>query len=305
MATSRKPLFDPDEKTATEGMPVTQAPEEEDAEPPLTAPPEPDVVAGRALMVGALLERARLESARDPARFKALSAWVDEHGLFSNLGPDGVDLFEARLGSWSDEDVESVDWTSEELQLLLWALQKADFPTLETRADAASLVASLPLLGEADAFIDGAQLRSVDELEVYRALYEALLEAIRSEVYARSIQEDPGSLEADEDLEELLESVAAEGFDRKAAAAQGPATEAVQGLRHWSRSLLNELFASGSPHEAHKIDSAKLVGLDEATLATWLGIAHSRTEAMSWLLEGDEYETDLPLPEGGEGRGEG
>ena len=288
MATSRKLLFDPDEKTATEGMPV----QEDDVEPPLTAPPEPDVVAGRALMVGALLERARLEAARDPARFKALSAWVEENGLFGNLGADGVDLFEARLGSWSDEDIESVDWTSEELQLLLWALQKADFPTLDTRADAASLVAKLPLLKQSDAFIESAALRSIDELEVYRALYEALLEAIRSEVYARSIQEDPGSLEADEDLEELLESVAAEGFDRKAAAAKGPANEAILGLRYWSRSLLSELFASGSPHEAHKIDSAKLIGLDEATLVTWLGIAHSRTEAMSWLLEGDEYETE-------------
>ena len=30
--------------------------------------------------------------------------------------------------------------------------------------------------------------------------------------------------------------------------------------------LLSELFASGSPHEAHKIDSGKLVALDEETL---------------------------------------
>ena len=60
-------------------------------------------------------------------------------------------------------------------------------------------------------------------------------------------------------------------------------------LRYWSRSLLSELFASGSPHLAHRIDSAQLVGLDEATLATWLGVAHARAEAMAWLLEGDEY----------------
>ncbi|MDP1829564.1 MAG: DUF4272 domain-containing protein [Archangium sp.] len=292
MATSRKPLFDPDEKTATEGKPAESAPEESDADAPLTAPPEPDVVAGRALMVAALLERARLESTRDEARFTALQAWVDELGLFGNLGPDGVELFESKLGSWSDEDIESVDWTSEELLMLSWALGKSDLPTLEARADAAGLVAKLPLLGPAESFIDDATLRPLDELEVHRALCEALLEAIRSEVYARTIQEDPASLEPDEDLEELLSSVAAEGFDRKAAAAKGPAHEAVQGLRYWSRTLLNELFASGSPHEAHRIDSAKLVSLDEATLATWLGVAHSRTEAMAWLLEGDEYETE-------------
>lgn len=306
MATSRKPLFDPDEKTATEGMPVSEplsapegAPEERREESPeaaegapLTAPPEADVVASRALMVGALLERARLESSRDAARFTALKTWVDELGLFSNLGADGLELFEGKLGGWSDEDVEAVDWTGEELQLLLWAIQQTEFPSLQQRADSKALTAKLPLLGDADAFIESATLRPVDELEVHRALCEALLEAIRSEVYARSIQDDPSSLEADEDLEELLESVAADGFDRKAEAAKGPVNEAVQGLRFWSRSLLTELFASGSPHEAHKIDSAKLVSLDEETLATWLGIAHSRSEAMAWLLEGDEYETE-------------
>lgn len=288
MATSRKPLFDPEEKTATEGSPL-QTPEE-DAEAPVTAPPEADVVAGRALMVGALLERAGLESSRDAARFTALQTWVDELGLFGNLGPDGLELFDAALGSWADEDVESVDWTSEELQLLLWAMQKTELATLGTRADGAALLAKLPVFKEAESFIDTATLRPVDELEVHRALFEALLEAIRSEVYARSIQEDPASLEGDEELQELLASVEAEGFDRKAAAAKGLANEAIQGLRYWSRSLLSELFASGSPHAAHQIDSAKLVALDDATLATWLGIAHSRSEAMAWLLEGDEYE---------------
>lgn len=305
MATSRKPLFDPDEKTATEGTPVTlpQEPGQEseseseseselDGDAPLTAPPEADVVASRALMVGALLDRASLESKRDAARFTALKTWVDELGLFGNLGADGVELFEAKLGSWSDEDIESVDWTGEELQLLLWALEKAEFPAFDQRADTSKLVATLPLLAVAEPFLEEAALRSIDDLEVHRALCEAMLEAIRSEVYARSLTEDPSSLEMDEDLEELLSSVAAEGFDREAAAKKGPANEAVQGLRYWSRSLLTELFASGSPHAAHRIDSAALVGLDEATLATWLGIAHARSEAMAWLLEGDEYESD-------------
>ena len=286
MATSRKPLFDPDEKTATQGPPA------EEGDAPLAAPAEADVVAARALMVGALLERAKLESTRDEAAFTALRNRVDELGLFGNLGPDGVELFESKLGSWSDEDIESVDWTAEELLLLMWALGKAELPRLEARAEAGALVAKLPLLSESESFIEDATLRPLDELEVHRALCDALLEAVRSEVYARSLQEDPGSLESDEDLEELLSSVAAAGFDRKAAAAKGPANEAVQGLRYWSRSLLTELFASGSPHEAHRIDSAKLVALEDAALATWLGTAHARAEAMAWLLEGDEYETE-------------
>jgi hypothetical protein len=287
MATSRKPLFDDAEPTATDAKPATETPED----PPLAAPPEADVVAARALMVGALLERAKLESAPSESHFAALRTWVDDQGLFTNLGPDGLQLFESKLGSWSDEDVEAVDWTSEELQLLLWAMQQADYPRVDERADGAKLLKKLPVLGEVDAFLEGATLRSLDELEVHRALAEAVLEAIRAEVYARSVQEDPSSIEGDEDLQELLASVEAEGFDRKAAAEKGAANEAILGLRHWSRSLLTELFGPESPHKAHRIDSAQLVGLDEPTLATWLGIAHSRSEAMAWLLEGDEYET--------------
>lgn len=287
MATSRKPLFEADEPTATDAQPAVEATED----PPLAAPPEADVVAGRALMVGALLERAKLESAPSESHFAALRTWVDDQGLFTNLGPDGLQLFESKLGSWSDEDVEAVDWTSEELQLLLWAMEQAEFPRVDERSDGAKLLKKLPVLGDVDAFLEGATLRSLDVLEVHRALAEALLEAIRAEVYARSVQEDPSSIEGDEDLQELLASVAEDGFDRKAAAEKGAANEAIQGLRHWSRSLLAELFGPESPHLAHRIDSAQLVSLDEATLATWLGIAHSRAEAMAWLLEGDEYET--------------
>lgn len=285
MVTSRKPLFESDEPTATEGVavsPLEQMPE--------AAPPEPDVVAGRALMVAALLERAKLESAPSESHFAALREWVDDQGLFGNLGADGLKLFDEKQGAWSDEDIDAVDWTSEELALLLWALEKHPFPPVGVRANAAALIARLPLLGDADAFIKAARLRQVEELEVHRALSDALLEAIRSEVYVRSLQSDPASLEPDDDLEELLETIAAEGFDRKAAAEKGKANEAIQGLRFWSRTLLTELFGPESPHLAHRIDSAQLVSLDEATLATWLGVAHARSEAMAWLLEGDEVD---------------
>lgn len=288
MATSRKPLFDADEPTATDAKPTAS---ETSDDPPLAAPPEADVVAGRALMVGALLERAKLESSPSESHFAALRTWVDDQGLFTNLGPDGLKLFEAKLGSWSDEDVEAVDWTSEELQLLLWAMELADYPRVDVRADGAKLLKKLPVLGDVDAFLEGATLRSLETLEVHRALAEAVLEAIRAEVYARSVKEDPSSIDGDEDLQELLASVEAEGFDRKAAAEKGPANEAILALRFWSSSLLTELFGPESPHQAHRIEASQLVSLDEATLATWLGIAHSRAEAMAWLLEGDEYDT--------------
>lgn len=305
MATIKKPLFDPDEATATEGMPVrepataTDAPvtddddfDDRDDSAPIAAPPEADVVAGRALMVAALVERSRLEATRDVARAKALSEWVDVHGLFGNLGPEGVDLFERAPGEWSDDDIDAVDWTTEELRVLLWAIGKTELGPASARADVNALLSQLPVLEPADAFIDSAVLRDAAEIDVQRALAEALLEAVRSEAWARTISEDPQSFEPDADLEELLESIEADGFDRKAAAAQGAVHEAVSGLRFWSRSLLRELFSSGSPHEQQKLDSSDLVSWDDARLGTLLGVVHARVEAFEWLQEGDEYETD-------------
>jgi hypothetical protein len=283
MAT-RTPLFDAEESTATAGTPLQQPHGDE----PLTTAPEADVIAGRALMMGALLERSRLESSRDAARCDALTKWVEQHGLFGNLGEAGAELFDAELGSWTDEDVDTVGWAAFELEVLLWALKLVPLSTLETRPEPNDLVQKLPVLGDAETFLDAAQSRDVEELEVQLGLYDALLEAIRSEVYARSILEDPKALEMDDELETLLSTVEARGFNRTQAAAGGQATEAVQGLRVWGRTLLSELFADGSPHVAQKIDSAKLVSLDDATLATWLGMATARTDALAWLVEGEE-----------------
>ncbi len=265
-----------------------------DAEP---TPPGAAVVASRALMVAALMERARLETARDPARFQALSTWVKAHGLFTNLGADGIELFDAPLGTWSEDDVDAVGWTTEELQLLLWALGQVEFPSLEVPADGAALLPKVPLLGEPAAFLAAVTLRPADEVEDKAQLYEALNEALRSEVYARSLKEDPKSLEADEDLEELLRSVAAEGFDRAAAATKGKVNEAVQGLRFWARTLLLELFGEGSPHLAYRLDPTRLLTLADGTLATMLALADARSGGLAWLREGDAGDTGADQPD--------
>lgn len=285
MAT-RKPLFDPEEATATDGAPL-QAPAAQDDVAMGTAP-EADVIGGRALMMAALLERSRLESTRDAKQLAALTTWVEQHGLFGNLGEAGAELFDAELGSWTDEDVDTVGWAAFELQVLLWALELAPLGSLDARPEPGDLVKLLPVLGDAEKFLDAAESRDIEALEAQLGLWDAMLEAIRSEVYARSILEDPKSLEMDEELETLLSTVEARGFNRAQAAAGGQVGEAVQGLRFWGRTLLSELFADGSPHLAQKVDSAKLVSLDDATLATWLGMATARSDAFAWLVEGEE-----------------
>jgi hypothetical protein len=290
MATSRTPLFDPDEPTAREGKALSSDDEV------VGAPPEPDVVASRALMIAALAERARLESSRDLLRFTQLSKWVERYGLYGNLGDSGVELFDGELGSWSEEDLDTVSWATEELQVLLWALERVELPGLETRTETQELLVTLPLLRDAEAFLEQSALRPLDDVETMLALHEALLEAIRSEVYARSILEDPASLEPDAELDELLTVIEERGFDRAAAAKGGKAAEAIAGLRFWCRSVLTELFGDASPHVGYRLDAARLISLDDASLATILGTAQARTDALAWLVEGDE-EVDAPPPE--------
>ncbi|MFZ5439302.1 MAG: DUF4272 domain-containing protein [Myxococcota bacterium] len=247
------------------------------------AAPEADAVAARALMVAALLERAKLESSRDAARAEALVKWVEREDLLAHLGDEGEAVFSAAPGSWSDDAAEAVAWTAEELQLLLWALRRAELPTAERAANAGELLADVPVLGDVADFVENAALRPPEEVDALRALYAVLHEAVRAEVYARAIVEDPLSLEGDEAFEELLSTVAAEGFDRAQAAAQGKAHEAIEGLRFWSRSLLGELPAEAGV----KLDAPRLVALQDEVLATLLGVTHARVEALAWLLEGD------------------
>ena len=140
-------------------------------------------------------------------------------------------------------------------------------------------------------------LRPADEVEDKAQLYEARNEALRSEAYARSLKEDPKSLEADEDLEALLRSVAAEGFDRAAAATKGKVNEAVQGLRFWARTLLLELCGEGSPHLAYRLDPNRLLTLADGTLATMLALADARSGGLAWLREGDAGDTGADQPD--------
>ncbi len=289
MAPPKKPLFEPDEVTAPlaasadEALPEGEVP---------GAPPEADVVASRALMVAVMLERARLETSGEVAALAKLTGLVEGHGLLGNLGVEGLALFEADPGAWTPDDLEAVRWTAEELHLLLWALGRVAPPSPDARADGAALVALLPLSGDVAAFFTGATLLPLEELEAQRVLWEAVLQAVESEVYARTLLEDPAQHAGDPEVEELLAAAAAEGFDRVAAAAQGPTQELVLGLRFWSRALLDSAFGDGSASGPQRLDAAQLLALGELELATLYGIAHTRLGACAWLVEGDHLEDE-------------
>lgn len=293
MSPPKKPLFEPDEVTAPVAEATTAAGvDDAEALDEVGTPPEPDVVASRALMVGVMLERARLEATGDVAPLARLRHLVERHGLLSNLGAEGLALFEAEAGAWSADDTEAVRWTAEELHLLLWALGLVVTPTLDARADADALLLKLPLAGDVDAFLDGATLRPLEQLEIQRELWEVLLQAVETEIYARSVLADPTQLDDDAELEEFLRAMEAEGFDRRAAAALGRPKEAALGLRHEVRLLLGALFGEGSPHRAQPLDVDRLVAMEEEELATFYGLAHTRAGACAWLVEGDADEDE-------------
>jgi HEAT repeat protein len=295
-------------RSATQEMPIPElassdAPAEEEEWLP-TVPPEADAVAQRALVLGGLLRRQALEErlarGKDPAareEILRLQRWLDEEGLLSTPGVTGLELLESEPGTWSEEDRQSMTWSAEELHLLLWALKKEKLPPLDARADAAPLLERLPLLKASQAFLESAELRIPEELAAQRDRWDVLLECARYESLARGIASDPAIAEGDPDLELVLESAEEVGFDRKGATTRlGKARAAVEGLRHWSRHLLNQLqeegMLPGNPGDGLVFQGKRLHELDEPTLGVLLALAHGRFQALEWLAEGDAIVPD-------------
>ncbi|MBN1206030.1 MAG: HEAT repeat domain-containing protein [Myxococcaceae bacterium] len=277
--------------------------DEEEWSPPV--PPVAEAVAQRALVLGGLLRRMsmeeRLARGRDPAAMEELlrlQKWMDEEGLFATLGVTGMELFEVEPGAWSEEDRVSISWSTEELQLLLWALKQCKLPPQELRSEAAPLLERLPLLKDPQPFLESTERRPIEEVSAQLDRWEVLLECARYESLARGIAADPTLAEGDEELEILLESAEEVGFDRRGVASkQGRAQCAVQGLRHWSRHLVTELqeggLLPGTPGEGLIFQGKRLAELEEPALGTLLSLAHARFQTLEWLTEGD-----VALPEG-------
>jgi HEAT repeat protein len=273
------------------------ADEEEEWLEPLA--PEAEAVAQRALVVGALLRRLALEErlarGKDPAAKEEvlrLQQWMEEEGLFATMGITGLALFEAEPGTWSEEDRQGVVWSAEELQLLLWSLKQGKLPPLETRVDVTPLLERLPLLKDPQPFLETAERRPMEEVEAQRSRWEAMLDCARYESFARGIQADPELAEGDPELDGLLDSAEAEGFDRGTLEIKhGKARTAVEGLRFWMRFVVTQLqkdgLLTGKPGEGLIFQGKKLAELDEAALASLLGLAHSRSQILAWLTEGD------------------
>lgn len=275
--------------------------EAEDEEPwSEPVPPEAEAVAQRALAHGGLLLRLALEErftrTKEPAakeEILRLQQWMDAEGLFSSLGPSGLELLDAAPGAWTEEDRKAVAWSAEELHVLLWALKQAPLPPLDARAEAASLPGLLPLLKDPQPFLESATRRPAEEVEPERDRWAVLLECARSESVARAIAAEPALAEGDENLQSLLELSVEEGFGLEAVQAErGRAQAALEGVRFWSRHLAGQLqqrgLLAGRPGEGLTFQGKRLPELEEPALATLLALAHARFQALEWLSAGEE-----------------
>lgn len=273
-------------------MATEHGPAEVDEDP--GAPPEADTVALRALAAAGLLRRLELERKKAPPEaYAPLQRWLDDNGLSSNFGAEGFELFEAAPGTWSEEDLETVGWGAEEFAVLAWALGRADLPRPGERAAPAPLLAAFPAEGPAEVFSLTAKVKPLETLETHGALYATLAMAARTEAWARAIAADPKLAEGDEELGGFLEAAEAEGFPlAQLTQERGPARAAVECLRRANQSLLEELFAEGSPHGAVALAPDTLSRLDEAALAVFLATAQLREQALVWLTEGDAWEDE-------------
>jgi hypothetical protein len=261
-------------------------------------PPEAEAVAQRALVVGALLRRLVLEERLSRGNYPAardevqrLQHWLDEEGLYGTLGFTSMELFEAEGGTWSEENRQAVAWSAEELQFLLWALKQGKLPPPEARVEPTPLLERLPLLKDVQPFLSTAERRPLEEVEAQRSRWEVMLDCARYESFARAILADPTLAEGDSELDGLLDSAEAEGFEQaKLELKLGRARMAVEGLRFWMRFLVTHLqkegLLAGRPGDELLFQGKRLMDLDEATLATLLGLAHGRCQALRWLTEG-------------------
>jgi hypothetical protein len=166
---------------------------------------------------------------------------------------------------------------------------------METRTEAAPLLEKLPLLKDPQPFLAATERRPIEEVEAQRNRWDVMLDCARYESFARGIQEEPALAEGDPELEGLLDSAEAEGFDREILEIKhGKARASVEGLRFWMRFLVTQLqkegLLTGKPGEGLLFQGKRLTDLDEDTLANLLGLAHGRSQALKWLMEGDGAE---------------
>ena len=129
-------------------------------------------VAYRALSMGALLKRGKLEvstqdysTQTDVASHQKLNHWLITENIQSHLSETEQYLLAKPLGTWSERTLTMVGWRTEALGTMLWALNRLDdLPAYDTQFEIDTILAPLDIFQPTIDFIWLASLRSDEDL---------------------------------------------------------------------------------------------------------------------------------------------
>lgn len=143
------------------------------------APPVPDRVAGRAIVLSAVACRGSIEKdANDPGAEdlrKKVLAWIDRLGVGPELEAEELRLLETPLGRLEEKKVIDASWRSEGMVVLAWVLGRAELPPYDVQCVPSDVANLLGFLEEREATpLDRPEVRPQDEIEHWADTYLTL-----------------------------------------------------------------------------------------------------------------------------------
>lgn len=144
---------------------------------PEPAPPPPDRVARRALVLAAVSCRSAIEDEANNPEAEAFRrqtlAWLDDVGAREEVEPNELAVLSAPLGTLAERQVIDCSWCGEGLGVLAWALGRYELPSYQKTVSSPDAADALGFMTpEAADVIKSAALRGPAQLE---ALAERLL----------------------------------------------------------------------------------------------------------------------------------
>ncbi|MBX3413894.1 MAG: DUF4272 domain-containing protein [Pirellulales bacterium] len=148
------------------------ADESENDEP---APPSPQRVAQRALVLCALANRGLIENESGSSKefeedCEAMLEWLEELALLEEIEPEELDVMRCPLGEMDSQTMIDAIWRIEGLGVLFWALHLHELPAYDETVVPLELfeVAGMFDPRPARQLIQNAKLRSANELAAYQ-----------------------------------------------------------------------------------------------------------------------------------------
>jgi hypothetical protein len=146
-------------------------------EPAVRQPPNAQAIAGRAIALAALCCRGFTDSGEnDPGRelYNAILAWFESARLDRYLHADELRAFRGPPGTMDPKLSLSLTWECEGLCVFAWALRLINLPRHDEQVDPQEIASTVGLFDQDPRqLIEGAELRSSEELSAYRELIYA------------------------------------------------------------------------------------------------------------------------------------